>query len=132
MYLGYSKRNPMQYIIWVPSGAKTLKYISPVELNFKIPVRVKSSNSQSQRSQNFELQILSEDETFFPNGVKSSTSKPQWKPSSFLQIPRRVSLKPDNSPESHLKTVFLSGVKLSIHNGNHLASPDSPANCLKV
>ena len=52
--------------------AKAVKYISPVELNFKIPIRTKFPNSQSPAEpENFELPTLNEDKTFFPNGVQN-------------------------------------------------------------
>ena len=43
MSLGYSKGNPLQYIIQVLNRIEALKYISPVELSFKIPIRDKVS-----------------------------------------------------------------------------------------
>ena len=71
MSLGYSRGNPLQYIIQILNRVEALKYISPVE------------------PENFELQTLSEDKTFFPNGVpKLQPLNPGGVPSIFLQIPQ--------------------------------------------
>ena len=72
MSLGYSRGNPPQYIIQVLNRVEALKCVSPAELSFKIAIKAKFLNSQPPTEpEDFELQIPSEDETFFPNGVQN-------------------------------------------------------------
>ena len=104
----------MHYIIQIPSGTKTLKYKSPAELSLKIPIRVEFSNSQSPAEQNFELQTLSEDETFFPNRVKNSSYQSPTGTIQFPQSPQRVVLNQIIPQQGALKLDKLTRQQLRI------------------